>query len=169
MLLQIWIGVTVILNAGVAYQQFAAHQPAILHTPLHVYPTFSTPTVLWYLPRSASNNSFDFLLFVTTLVSSGNLIAGNVLVLDNAPVHYSADIAPPLDLLLATAGVRMLFLPTYSPELNPCEHIFAQIKRHLRLHRSTQSLLVDIFTACASVSMHNVLAYYNKCIHHPCE
>jgi transposase len=120
-------------------------------------------------PRTGSNNSFDFLLFLTVLVSAGQLVAGDVLVLDNAPVHYSAAIAAPLNLLLLSAGVRLLFLPTYSPELNPCEHIFAQIKHHLRIHRSPQPLPVDIFTACSTVTVFNVLAYYDKCITHPRE
>ncbi len=29
----------------------------------------------------------------------------------------------------------MCFLPTYSPELNPCEFVFAQCKQYLRYHR----------------------------------
>jgi transposase len=29
-------------------------------------------------------------------------------------------------------GVTVVTLPTYSPELNPCELVFARVKRHLR-------------------------------------
>lgn len=49
---------------------------------------------------------------MTLLVSSGQLVAGDIFVLDNAPVHYSADISAPLDLLLSVAGVRSFFLHT---------------------------------------------------------
>lgn len=52
---------------------------------------------------------------------------GDTLVVDNARIHKARDIVPTLRAALAAAGVRMLFLPTYSPELNPCELIFAQV------------------------------------------
>jgi len=83
------------------------------------------------IPRIQSNTAFDFLLFLCDLVRLGELVAGDVLVLDNAPVHYSADIAPAVDLLVAAAGVRLLFLPVYSPELNPCELVFAHMSARI--------------------------------------
>jgi len=84
--------------------------------------------------------------------------------LDNARIHYSADIAPHLNALLLAAGVRLLLLPTYSPELNPCELVFSQVKRHMRGHRhSHDHLLVDAMTAFASVSRENVFHYYDHC------
>jgi transposase len=55
------------------------------------------------------------------------LVAGDLLVADNAAIHKSREIIPTLRVALATAGVRMVFLPTYSPELNPCELVFAQV------------------------------------------
>ena len=77
-------------------------------------------------PRTASNTSYDFLLFLVELARAGHLKAGNVLVLDNASVHNSNLIALRLQHFLMITGVRLLFLPTYSPELNPCELLFAQ-------------------------------------------
>jgi len=116
-------------------------------------------------PRTETNTALDFLHFIITLVLEGHLVAGDVLVCHNASIHYSAEIQAHLDLLLLFAGVRLLFLPTYSPELNPCEFIFAQIKRHVRTHRTSRHLLADVFTACADVTWLNVLSYYGKCIH----
>ena len=54
---------------------------------------------------------------------------------DNASIHFAAEVALPLSELFDTAGVRLVFLPAYSPELNPCELVFAQVKNGLRRRR----------------------------------
>ena len=82
-----------------------------------------------------ANDQFDFLLFITRCISTNLLIRGDVLVLDNASIHKADNILLPLHMLLNTAGITMWFLPTYSPELNPCEFVFAQCKKYLRYHR----------------------------------
>lgn len=33
---------------------------------------------------------------------------------------------------IRAAGAKLFFLPKYSPDLNPIEHLFAQIKHRLR-------------------------------------
>ena len=118
-------------------------------------------------PRTATNTALDFLSFLVDLVQAGHLVSGDVLVCDNASIHFAAEIQAPLELLLAVTGIRLLFTPTYSPELNPCELVFAHIKNHIYAHRSPNNhLLVDIALASASISWWNILAYYSKCILH---
>ena len=53
-----------------------------------------------------------------------SLVAGIVLIIDNASFHKSKKIT---DLILA-AGCRILYLPPYSPEFNPIEHFWAAVK-----------------------------------------
>jgi len=52
----------------------------------------------------------------------------SVLILDNAPFHYSDKITQ----LCATAGVRLIYLPPYSPDLNPIEEYFSELKAFVR-------------------------------------
>jgi transposase len=56
------------------------------------------------------------------------LSRGDVVILDNLPAHKSEKAAQ----CLKQRGAWFLFLPPYSPDLNPIEQAFSQIKAHLR-------------------------------------
>lgn len=53
---------------------------------------------------------------------------GDLVVLDNLGSHKSKIIRQ----LIRSAGAKLLFLPKYSPDLNPIEQVFAKIKHLLR-------------------------------------
>ena len=52
------------------------------------------------------------------------LIPGKVIVMDNASFHKSQEIKD----LIESAGCKLLFLPKYSPDLNPIENYWAILK-----------------------------------------
>jgi len=56
------------------------------------------------------------------------LAPGDVVVLDNLAAHKVAGVRP----ALAAAGASILYLPPYSPDLNPIEQLFAKLKALLR-------------------------------------
>lgn len=56
------------------------------------------------------------------------LLPGSVLVLDNASIHKGGQI----ERLAAKAGCRLLYLPPYSPDMNPIELIWSFVKRRVR-------------------------------------
>jgi transposase len=51
-----------------------------------------------------------------------------VVILDNLPVHKSEKAAH----CVREKGAWFLFLPAYSPDLNPIEQAFSKLKAHLR-------------------------------------
>ena len=53
---------------------------------------------------------------------------GDIVVLDNLGSHKSKAVRQ----AIRRAGVRLLFLPKYSPDLNPIEQVFATLKTLLR-------------------------------------
>ena len=57
-----------------------------------------------------------------------NLIPGQVLILDNASFHKSAESQK----MVEDAGCKILFLPPYSPDLNPIEKYWANMKTKVR-------------------------------------
>lgn len=54
-----------------------------------------------------------------------SLERASVLIMDNAPIHRKTIIKD----LVETAGHKVVFLPTYSPDLNDIEHDFSALKR----------------------------------------
>lgn len=53
---------------------------------------------------------------------------GDIVVLDNLGSHKS----PAVRRAIRAAGAHLLFLPPYSPDLNPIEQVFAKLKALLR-------------------------------------
>jgi transposase len=53
---------------------------------------------------------------------------GDTLILDTLATHK----IPGVNQLLSSRGVRVRYLPPYSPDLNPIEQAFAKLKAHLR-------------------------------------
>jgi hypothetical protein len=92
------------------------------------------------------------------------LAPGDIFVVDNAKLHKAARIVQALGDALASVNVRLVFLPTYSPEFNPCELIFAQVKGYLRAHRGSCTFAAEVVKGFAQVSRENVFGFYRKCI-----
>lgn len=67
--------------------------------------------------------------FVTALLVP-SLTPGQIVVMDNLAVHKSVRARDAIE----AAGCELRFLPTYSPDLNPIELAFSQLKHLLRQH-----------------------------------
>ena len=57
-----------------------------------------------------------------------DLAPGDVVVLDNLAAHKVGGVRQ----AIAAAGASLLYLPPYSPDLNPIEQLFAKLKALLR-------------------------------------
>jgi transposase len=52
----------------------------------------------------------------------------DIVIMDNLPVHKIAGVAEAIE----AAGAMLLYLPPYSPDLNPIEPAFSKVKAHVR-------------------------------------
>lgn len=88
---------------------------------------------------------FEF-WFASQLLPS--LEKGCVIVMDNASFHCKTRLFSAAH----EAGIDLIFLPPYSPELNPIEHFWAWLKRQLRkilpFYPSFGDALFDTFQLC---------------------
>ena len=88
-------------------------------------------------------NSERFLAYVEqSLVPT--LKRGDIVVLDNLGSHKSKAVRQ----AIRRAGARLIFLPKYSPDLNPIEQVFAKLKTLLRkaMPRTTEAVCDAIGT-----------------------
>lgn len=60
------------------------------------------------------------------------LTCEHLVIMDNAAFHKSPETAH----LIHHTGATLLFLPPYSPDLNPIEHDFAALKKHREYHET---------------------------------
>jgi len=67
----------------------------------------------------------------------------SVLVMDNHSIHRSDELTE----MCEDAGVHILYLPPYSPDLNPIEQSFAQLKAWMRRNQRMADLLGRDFEA----------------------
>ena len=110
------------------------------------------------VPDTVNKNAFlTFLEFVLL----PTLAEGSVLVLDNWTVHHGEEVRE----LVERFGCELLYLPTYSPDLNPIEHLFAKLKAFIKaLRTETLDALIQAFCdAVKTVTPENVLNTFKHC------
>ena len=86
---------------------------------------------------------------------------GAVVVMDNLPAHKVEAIAP----LIEAVGAKILYLSPYSPEFNPIEHWWSQLKAFLRQFSPTTSKMVCtlIKTAMDLIAPNHLRNWFAHC------
>jgi transposase len=86
---------------------------------------------------------------------------GDLVIMDNLAAHKSE----PTLALIAQAGAQALFLPAYSPDLNPIEKMWSKIKALLRSAeaRTSDQLLDSMANAFAQVTPSDALGWFTSC------
>jgi len=110
-----------------------------------------------------TNNQYDFLAFVAEACERNILGEGDYLILDNAQIHKARSTRDAMLQLENSYGFKLVFLPTYSPELNPCELVFNKVKHYMRYHKDPSlSFLQNILLGFSKISSTNTLGFYLK-------
>lgn len=72
-------------------------------------------------------DGLQFLAYIEQMLAP-TLLPGDIVVMDNLASHKVKGVRAAIE----AAGTQLLYLPSYSPDLNPIENIFAKIKAFLR-------------------------------------
>jgi transposase len=85
---------------------------------------------------------------------------GDVIIMDNASVHHHESIVQ----LIESKGARALYLPPYSPHLNPIENAWSKMKHSLRKARArTTEALYDAWAqAIDSITPQDAKGYFQN-------
>lgn len=86
------------------------------------------------------------------------LRAGDIVIMDNLSPHKS----DPTLALIQEAGAEVLFLPAYSPDLNPIEKMWSKIKNYLRSAeaRTEAALMAAIGAALQTVTPQDAINWF---------
>jgi transposase len=89
------------------------------------------------------------------------LKAGDIVVLDNVGAHKTSDVRR----LIERAGARVLYLPPYSPDLNPIELCWSKLKGILKEFgaRTRDALDNAIRTAMDLIGRSDAAAWFKPC------
>jgi transposase len=87
--------------------------------------------------------------------------SGDVLVWDNLSAHKRARVRE----LVSEAGASILFLPPYSPDLNPIELAWSKVKTFLRSRgaRTPEALEQAVADAFASITTSDIAHWLSHC------
>jgi len=86
---------------------------------------------------------------------------GQIVVMDNLGAHRPSRVRE----LIEARGCELLYLPAYSPDLNPIEEAFSKVKHILRKigARGKEALIEAMGRALEAVSAQDVLGFFAHC------
>jgi transposase len=94
-------------------------------------------------------------------VLAPTLSKGDIVVLDNLGAHKVAGVREAIE----ARGATLIYLPPYSPDLNPIERCWSKIKTALRAAkaRTREALEAAIKQALATVTQSDARAWFKHC------
>lgn len=109
-------------------------------------------------------NGEAFLAYIEQFVCPA-ILPGSIVIMDNLSAHKVTGVAD----LIEAHGAEALYLPPYSPDLNPIEMTFAQLKSRIRRGRprTVDDLWEAIGTATQEVTPQNARNYFRHIGYRP--
>ena len=116
-----------------------------------------------------SVNADKFELFVLecllpVLMAFNGINPRSIVLMDNASIHHADRI---VDLIRTQTQALVLFLPPYSPDLNPVEQVFSEVKSIMKandklfqVYSAPRALLAIAFSM---VTPQNCISYIRDC------
>ena len=109
-----------------------------------VIPVMSTTGIhdLYLAEGSVNGKRFEYFVrtcLLPVLLPYNGINPHSIVIMDNASIHHVASVVR----LIESTGAKLVFLPPYSPDLNPLEPVFGKVKQLLKENDS-------IFQVCSS-------------------
>jgi transposase len=117
---------------------------------LYLFGAFSPITGDSFMLEMPNCNADNFQIFLNEFSQKYNKVF-NILVLDNGTFHKAASLKIP-------ENISLLFLPPYSPELNPSENMWGIMKRKFtnKLYHTLEEVSEFITNTTASITKESI-------------
>ena len=127
---------------------------------LTVLAALTTTGVLASMSIESPTDGDVFLAFVEQVLAP-RLEPGHVVILDNLSAHKVRGVRQ----LIEDRGAQVLYLPPYSPDLNPIEQAWSKLKQRLRgvKARVLQQLEPALADALSAITAQNAQAFFRHC------
>jgi transposase len=86
---------------------------------------------------------------------------GDILIIDNLPAHKSVRVTAAVE----GAGCMLVYLPAYSPDLNPIENMWSKVKESIRTAaaRTLDKVVDAVAVALHSVTLSDCQGFFSHC------
>ena len=103
----------------------------------------------------------ETMVFFVEELLAPTLKRGDLVFMDNCPIHNLDESEDLVD----ACGAGVVFLPAYSPDLNPIEHCWSKVKARLRAlkPRTSDDLLAALVDAFATVTGYDMRGWFRHC------
>jgi hypothetical protein len=110
-----------------------------------------------------ASNSFHYTNFWLK-TASHSLMEGDIVIVDNCNFHVQGISSKIVRNFLKIIGVEYYSLPPYSPELNPAELVFAQLKKCLENNFANDAKILSSIMKCLKeITLQHIMSYYRHC------
>lgn len=103
----------------------------------------------------------ETMLFFIEELLAPTLQRGDIVFMDNCAIHKLEEIEAALE----AVGAWVIFLPAYSPDLNPIENCWSKVKTLLRSlkPRTWSELQEALVEAFSSITVQDILGWFRHC------
>lgn len=129
---------------------------------LTVLGALTTQGILAAMTIAAATDREIFQAYLTEVLVP-KLRPGQVVIMDNLSAHKSAAVRA----VIEAAGCRLLYLPPYSPDLNPIEPAWSKWKTYLRAVKARTSGLLEeaVAAGLATITPQDARGFFRHCGH----
>ncbi len=109
----------------------------------------------------------DFLQYVIYLLDNNYLQPGDFFLLNNARIHGGDATWDLIEGLLSSQQIQLIWLPKYSPELNPVELYWRFLKtklRNLPTIKAYMQLITYIIDITATIPLDYICNWIHQCM-----
>jgi transposase len=153
------IGMTRLYGRAFGEERVLDYIPDVRFDRLSIVSSFRLDGTLVPIIYKGTLNGKLFLAYVTQCLAP-TLNKGDIVVMDNASSHKVKGIVEAIE----AKGAYVVWLPTYSPDLNPIEYMWSKVKAHLRKvkARTVDTLYEAMKDALNSVSVFDIKGWFTK-------